>query len=193
MTMATKNQKIPVEVLFAGADIGGIKLQPHLVKTKRLVTVEMICPRSAIAKKTVAKEVKFQKSKADVRGQCWTERVMHREDVEGHFGLAVQLSEVLDDEWFEKFIRTTFKIALKEFRGLMQKYTVGIEDIASAPLDALAQMEGTYPGPKTVAQGVADVTEAMMPEPGQSVFVEVPLHRPKFAKTVGSIRLEVRA
>ena len=191
--MATKNQKVPVEVLFAGADIDGIVLQPHLLKTTRLVTVDMVCPRATIAKKTVAKEVKFRKAKADVRGQCWTERVMLREDVDGHFGVAVQLSEVLDDEWFEKFLRTTFKIALKEFRGLMQKYTVGIEDIASAPVDALAQMEGTYPGPKTAAQGVLDVTDDMMPEPGQSVFIEVPLHRPKFTKTVGHVRLEIRA
>ena len=191
--MATKNQKIQVEVLFAGAEIAGIKLQPHLVKTTRLVTVEMICPRSAIARKTVAKEVKFQKAKADVRGQCWTERILHREDVEGHFGLAVQLSEVLDDEWFEKFLRATAKIALKEFRDLAKTYTVGISDIASAPIDALAQLEGTYPGPKTVAQGVLDVTEEMMPDAGHPVFVEVPLHRPKFAKTVGHVRLELRA
>ena len=191
--MATKNQKVPVEVLFAGADIDGIVLQPHLLKTTRLVTVDMVCPRATIAKKTVAKEVKFRKAKADVRGQCWTERVMLREDVDGHFGVAVQLSEVLDDEWFEKFLRTTFKIALKEFRGLMQKYTVGIEDIASAPVDALAQMEGTYPGPKTAAQGVLDVTEETMPEAGQSVFVEVPLHRPRFTKTVGHVRLEIRS
>ena len=191
--MAAKNQKVQVEVLFAGAEIGGIKLQPHLLKTKRLVTVEMVCPRATIARKTVAKEVKFQKAKADAKGLCWTERVMHREDVDGHFGLAVQLSEVLDDEWFEKFLRTTFKIALKEFRDLAKTYTVGISDIASAPLDALAQMEGTYPGPKTVAQGVLDVTDEMMPEPGQAVFVEVPLHRPKFAKTVGTVKLELRA
>ena len=189
--MATK--KIQVEVLYAGADIGGIKLQPHLLKTKRLVTVDMVCPRSTIARKTVAKEVKFQKAKSDAKGLCWTERVMHREDVDGHFGLAVQLSEVLDDEWFEKFLRTTFKIALKEFRDLAKTYTVGISDIASAPLDALAQMEGTYPGPKTVAQGVLDVTESMMPDVGQVAFVEVPLHRPKFAKVVGHVKLELRA
>lgn len=186
-------KKVQIEVLIAGAEIDGIVLQPHLVKTTRLVTVEMVCPRAAIAKKTVAKEVKFRKAKADVRGQGWTERILHREDVDGHFGLAVQLSEVLDDEWFEKFLRTTFKIALKEFRSLAQKYTVGIDDIASAPLDALAQMEGTYPGPKTVAQGVLDVTDEMMPDVGQSVFVEVPLHRPKFTKTVGHVRLEIRA
>ena len=191
--MATKSQKVTVEVLITGAEIGGIKLQPHLVKTARLVTVDMICPRASIAKKTAAKEVKFQKAKADLKGQGWTERVMFREDVDGHFGFAVQLSEVLDDEWFEKFLRATAKIALKEFRDLAKTYTVGISDIASAPIDALAQLEGTYPGPKTVAQGVLDVTEDMLPEAGKSVTVEVPLHRPKFAKTVGRVKLELRA
>ena len=190
--MATKNQKLSIEVLLVGAEIGGIKLQPHLVKTTRLVTVDMICPRAAIAKKTAAKEVKFQKAQADVKGQCWTERVMHREDVDGHFGLAVQVSEVLDDEWFEKFLRATAKVALKEFRDMMQKYTVGISDIASAPFDALAQLEGTYPGPRTVAQGVLDVTEEMLPAAGRAVTVEVPLHRPKFAKTIGHVKLEIR-
>ena len=191
--MATKNQKVQIEVLFAGAELGGIKLQPHLVKTTRLVTVDLVCPRATIARKTAAKEVKFQKAKAEVKGQCWTERVMHREDVDGHFGLAVQVSEVLDDEWFEKFLRATAKVALKEFRDVVQQYTVGISDIASAPIDALAQLEGTYPGPKTVAQGVLDVTEEVLPEVGKAVTVEVPLHRPKFTKTVGSVKLELRA
>ena len=136
-----KSQKVTVEVLLAGVEIGGIKLQPHLVKTTRLVTVDLICPRASIAKKTAAKEVKFQKAKADLKGQGWTERVMHREDVDGHFGLAVQLSEVLDDEWFEKFLRATAKIALKEFRDLAKTYTVGISDIASAPIDVFGRCE----------------------------------------------------
>ena len=182
--MATKNQKVQIEVLFSGAEITGIKLQPHLVKTKRLVTVDLVCPRATIAKKTAAK---------DVKGQCWTERIMHREDVDGHFGFAVQVSEVLDDEWFEKFLRATAKVALKEFRDVVQQYTVGISDIASAPIDALAQLEGTYPGPKTVAQGVLDVTEEMLPEAGCATVVEIPLHRPRFQKTVGHVKLELRA
>ena len=188
-----KSQKIAIEILLAGAEIAGIKLQPRLLKTKRLVTVDLICPRASVAKKTAAKEVKFQQAKADVKGQCWTERIMFREEVDGHFGFAVQLSEVLDDEWFEKFLRATMKIALKEFRDLAETYTVGISDIASAPIDALAQMEGTYPGPKTVAQGVLDVTDESLPEPGQSVVVEVPLHRPKFVKKIGSVKLDIRA
>ena len=190
-----KSQKRTVEVLLAGAEIGGLVLQPHLVKSSRLITVDMICPRSSIAKKTAAKEVAFRKAKADLKGEGWTQRVMFREDVEGHFGLAVQLSEILDDEWFEKFLRATVKIALKEFRDLAKTYTVGISDIASAPIDALAQLEGTYPGPKTVAQGVLDVTEDMLPDDGKAVTVEVPLHRSKIAKTkkVGTVRLEIRA
>ena len=36
-------------------DLDGIKLQPHLIKTKRLVTVDTICPRASVAKKTAAK------------------------------------------------------------------------------------------------------------------------------------------
>ena len=186
-------KKVQLEVLLAGVEIGGVKLQPHLVSTTRLVTVDVICPRASIARKTAAKEVKFRKAKAELKGQGWTERIMFREDVDGHFGFAVQLSEVLDDEWLEKFLRATVKIALKEFRDLAQNYTVGISDIASAPIDALAQMAGTYPGPKTVAQGVLDVTEAMLPEAGSSVVVEIPLHRPKFTKSVGCARLELRA
>ena len=137
--------------------------------------------------------MEFRQAKAEVKGQCWTERVMHREDIDGHFGLVAQVSEVLDDEWFEKFLRATARVALKEFRDVMQQYTVGISDIASAPIDALAQLEGTYPGPKTVAQGVLDVAEKMLPEPGRPVIVEVPLHRPKAAKIVGRVKLELRA
>ena len=58
---------------------------------------------------------------------------------------------------------------------------------------ALAQLEGTYPGPKTIAQGVLDITEEMMPEPGKGIVVEVPIHRPKFQKTIGQVKLEIRA
>ena len=57
-------KKVQIEVLLAGVEIGGIKLRPYLVKTTRLITVDLVCPRASIAKKTAAKEVKFQKAKA---------------------------------------------------------------------------------------------------------------------------------
>ena len=48
--MAAKNQKVAVEVLLGGAEIGGIKLQPHLVKTTRLVTVDVPLHRPKFTK-----------------------------------------------------------------------------------------------------------------------------------------------
>ena len=39
--MATKNQKLSIEVLLVGAEIGGTKLQPHLVKTIGHVKLEL--------------------------------------------------------------------------------------------------------------------------------------------------------
>jgi hypothetical protein len=67
-----------------------------------------------------------------------------------------------------------------------------ISDIAAAPMDALAQLEGTYPGPKTALQGVIDFTDAMMPAKGGSCVVTVPLSKPGSEKVQGSLKLEVR-
>lgn len=33
----------------------------------------------------------------------------------------------------------------------------------------------------------------MLPEAGRSVMVEVPLHRPKFVKVIGHVKMELRA
>jgi hypothetical protein len=33
----------------------------------------------------------------------------------------------------------------------------------------------------------------MLPEEGGSRIIEIPLHRPKFSKTAGSLKLEIRA
>jgi hypothetical protein len=191
--MAAKKNKTPIEVLLVSADIGGLKLQPRVVKTARLVTVDLLWPRCSIARKTSAREVKFSRGAANMEKEEWSRRILFREEVEGHCGFAVAVSEVLDDEWIEKFLRATAKFALREFRDVIKQYTAGIDDIASAPLDALAQMEGTYPGPKTVLQGVLDLTDEMMPKEGRSAFLEVKLHRPKSTRTAGVLKLEIRA
>ncbi len=191
--MATKKEKTAIEVLLVGAEINGIKLQPRIKKTTRLVTVDLLWPRPSIARKTAAREVKFSRAKADVKREEWSKRILFREDIEGHCGFAVSISEILDDEWIEKLLRATAKYALREFRDVIQQYTVGISDIASAPLDALAQIEGTYPGPKTVLQGVFDLTEDILPPEGKYTIIEIPLHKPKFTKTAGLLTLEIRA
>ena len=190
--MAAKN-KTAIEILLAGADIGGIVLQPRITKTKRLVTVDLLWPRCSIARKTTAREVEFRKAKASFKGEEWCRRVLFREEIEDHAGLAVSVSEILDDEWIEKFLRASAKYALRQFGDMIEKYTVGISDVASAPFNAMAQLEGTYPGPQTAVQGIFDLTGDILPKPGESAFIDIPLHRPRATKKIGSLKLEVRA
>ena len=108
--MAAK-KKTAIEVMLVSADIGGIKLQPRVVKSTRLVSVDLVWPRCTIARKTSAREVKFSRAKADMRKEEWARRILFREEVDGHCGFAVSVSEILDDEWFEKFLRATAKFA----------------------------------------------------------------------------------
>ena len=188
-----KKEKSSIEILLTSVSVSGLRLSPKILKTSRLVTADLIWPRSSIAKKTSAREVEFSRSKANLESEEWTRRVFFREEIEGHAGLAVSVSEVLDDEWIEKFLRSTAKYALREFSSLIQKYTVGISDIASAPVEALAALEGTYPGPKTVLQGVFDITDELMPKVGEVKTIEVSLHRPGATKKCGSAAFELRS
>lgn len=167
--------KRSVEFLLVRADIKGAGLQKILLKSRNQITVDLVWPRSGIARKSVAREAKFTRSKADFTAECWTKRVLFREEIEDHAGLAVSVSEPLSTENVEKFLRLTAKYALKTGADMVEKYTVGISDIASAPIDALAAMAGTYPGPKPIAQGVCDLPA--LPAPGEERELEIPLVR----------------
>ena len=167
--------KQPVEILLVRADIAGAGFQKILLKSRNQITVDLIWPRSGIAKRTASREANFARSKADFAGEEWTRRVLFREEIEGHAGLAACVSESLNSENVEKFLRLAAKYALKTGADVVGKYTVGISDVASAPIDALAAMAGTYPGPKPITQGLCDLPD--LPAPGGEREVEIPLVR----------------
>ncbi len=192
-----KNEKRAFEILLSAAKLTDARLQKILLKSRNLLAVDLIWPRSAIAKRTASREVNFVKSKADFTGELWTKRILLREDIEGHCGIAVSVSESLNTENLEKFLRLTARYELKTSADVIGGYTVGFADIASAPIDALATMAGTYPGPKTIAQGVIDLTDDFLPDPGTDRVIEVPLQvvkpRLKKGKPTGSLTLLIRA
>jgi hypothetical protein len=187
--MKKKLVKTSVEVLLKSASIKKARRQKIWSKSRNLITVDMLWPRSSIAKKTSAREANFVKNEADFSNEEWAKRILFREDVEGHTALAVGISESLNTEMIEKFLRLTAKYAFKTASSLVDKYTVGISDIASAPLNELAATTGTYPGPKTILQGVVDIPE--VPESGTSIEVRAPLHAPKETEVLGELVLEV--
>jgi len=187
--MATvKRTKASIEITLVKAEITGVP-EKALLKSRNLVQVDLIWPRTGIARRSAAREVVFKHGKADFTTEPWAKRVVFREDVEGHCGLAVSVTEPVSVQKFRRFLRLTAKYALKMGADFMEKAMVGYADVASAPIDAIAAMVGEKDVPKVIAQGMLDI-EAL-PTEGEELIVEVPLKRPLIGKGIGSLTLRL--
>lgn len=183
-------KKRTVEVLLAKAELTGVP-ERRLPKSRNMGVIDLVWPRVGIARKSAAREIAFRKGQADFASEEWTKRVLFREDVEGHFGLAVTVTEPVSVQKARRFLRLVAKYALKMGADFVEKAMVGHADVASAPLDAFAQMIGEKDVPKALAQGVLDV-DALPPEGGEAT-VTVPLKRPLTGRPAGAFTLVLRA
>ena len=186
--MATaKRTKVNIEFLLVRAELNGIP-EKRLLKSRNVGQIDLIWPRTAIAKKSGAREMVFRKGVCDFTGEPWSKRVVFREEIEGHFGIAFAVTEPVSIQKLRRFLRLTAKYALKMGASFMEKAMVGYADIASAPIDA---MIGEKDVPKVIAQGVLDVED--LPAEGEERLVTVPIERPLTGKTIGSLTLCLRA
>ena len=189
--MATSRKtKEALEILFVRAELKGLP-EKVLLKSRNLVQVDLIWPRTGIARRSAAREAVFKRGVCDFTAEPWTKRAVFREDVEGHCGIAVAVTEPVSVQKIRRFLRLTAKYALKMGADFMEKAMVGYADIASSPIDALAAMIGEKDVPKVIAKGVLDVTE--LPAEGEERIVTVPLARPLTGKAIGSLTLSLRA
>ena len=187
---ATRRTKANVEFLLVRAEIKGVP-EKALLKSRNIGQIDLVWPRAAIAKKSGAREMVFKKGVCDFTCEPWTKRVVFREEVDGHCGLAVSITEPISVQKVRRFLRLTAKYALKMGADFMEKAMVGYADIASSPIDALAAMIGEKDVPKVVAQGVLDVDD--LPGEGEERMVTVPLSRPLTGREIGTITLCLRA
>ncbi len=183
-------KKRTVEILLVKAELTGLP-ERRLLKSRNLGAIDLVWPRSGIARKSAAREMSFRRGVADFSGEEWTKRVLFREDIEGHAGVAATITEPVSLQKARRFLRLAAKYALRMGADFMEKAMVGYADVASAPLDALAQMVGEKDTPKAIAQGVVDL-DALPAEGGETTVV-VPLKRPLTGRDVGSVTLLVRA
>jgi len=177
-------KKTSIEILLVKAEVKGIP-EKGLLRSRNLGCVDVIWPRTGIAKKSAAREMLFKRGVADFTSEEWTKRVLFREEIEGRCGLAVTITEPVSIQLARRYVRLTAKYALKMGADFMEKAMVGYADIASSPIDALAQMLGEKDTPKAIAQGVLDVTD--LPSEGEEKTVEIPLQRPLATKLVGTL------
>ena len=186
---ATRRTKANVEFLLVRAEVKGVP-EKALLKSRNIGQLDLIWPRASIAKKSGAREMVFKRGKCDFSAEPWTKRTVFREEVDGHCGLAVAITEPVSIQKVRRFLRLTAKYALKMGAGFMEKAMVGYADIASSPIDALAAMIGEKDVPEVIAQGVLDINE--LPAAGAELEVTVPLVRPLTGKAIGSITLVLR-
>ncbi len=186
--MATKTKRL-IEVTLMKCELTGIP-EKGLLKSRNLGTVDMIWPRSGIARRSASRLMVFSKGKADFTGEEWAKRVLFREEVDGHTAFAVSIMEPVSVQQVRRFFSLAAKYALKQGADFVESAMMGYGDIASAPADALAAMVGEKNVPKAIAQGVVDLPT--LPKAGEEMIVTVPLARPRlFKNEVGALTLRV--
>ena len=187
--MARKT-KANLEFLLVKAELKGIP-EKGLLRSRNIGQVDLIWPRTGIAKKSGAREMVFKKGVCDFTAEPWTKRIVFREEIEDHCGLAVSITEPVSVQKVRRFLRLTAKYALKMGADFMEKAMVGYADIASSPIEALAAMIGEKDVPKVIAQGVIDVNE--LPAEGEEREITIPLIRPLTGRSTGSLTLVLRS
>ena len=169
----TKKTKVGLEVLLVRAELKGIP-EKALLKSRNMVQVDMVWPRPSIARKSAMREAAFRHGACDFTDEPWTKRIVLREDVEGHCGFAVSVTEPVSIQKLRQFLRLTAKYALKMGADFREKAMVGEKN-----------------APKIIAQGVLDLEH--VPDEGEELEISVPLARPLTKKSIGSLTLLVRA
>ncbi len=187
--MATKTKRL-IEVLLVRGEMTGVP-ERGLLKSRNLGAVDLIWPRAGIAKRSAAREFTFRRGQIDFTEELWAQRVLFREEVEGHTAFAVSITEPVSVQKIRRFLRLSAKYALKQGADFVEHAMLGYGDLASAPADALAAMVGEKDAPKIIAQGALDLPT--LPAEGEETLVTVPLFRPKLHKNqIGALTLAVR-
>ena len=182
-------KKRAIEVLLVKAELTGVP-EKRLLRSRNIGSVDLVWPRTGIARKSATREMVFKRGKADFASEEWTKRILFREEIEGRCGVAVTITEPVSVQKARRFLRLAAKYAFKMGADFMEKAMVGYADVASAPLDAVAQMVGEKDTPKAVAQGVIDVAD--LPAEDAETEVVVPLKRPLTGASIGSLTLLLR-
>ncbi len=169
--MAATYRRNTIELTFEGVQGGG----PWATGKKdvdRLVTVTLVWPRPLVAERVAARSFRFQPPGLDLSGRDWSERILFKENVEGPFGLVVQISGSLTAREYKR-------VAAALGGGLLRAVGSEAAGVAIGPgLTSLARFPFTFlAGELSSAGNAPDVMAAgrITLEPGTNGLVEVPL------------------
>ena len=181
--------KTSVEITLKSLSITSIPEKTLLI-SRNLLTVEMIWPKAGTPRKSATRQITLKKGKVDFTAEPWAKRVLFREEIDGHTAFTVSIAEPVTLQKLHRLLQLTAKAALKEGADMIDAALVSYGDIAAAPVDALATMVAEKDAPRIIVQGVLDFDD--LPKAGETKEVVIPLTRPKFNKSVGTLTLLVQ-
>lgn len=178
-------RKDTIELSLTGIE-GGPAWASGRKKTQRLVTVTLIWPRPLVAERVATRQYAFVKDGLDLSGRDWSETILFKENVEGPFGVVVQVSQPLTSQELSR-ITAAMGGALLRAAGSEAAALVsgpGLSSLARFPFNFLAgELSSIGKVPKIVAAGRITLRPA---RPGR---VEIPLTVPEDIVRVRSVRI----
>ena len=162
MASQTKRE---VEITLEAINVPVLEIKTG-AETSHVVGVELIWPRTGIAKKSGEQSCRLVNGQGAFAGLNWGRRILIRESVEGRFALRMTLTEDLDDEEMEKFLRFCSGVVIAFAADAVEDVAPAAGKIASSPFDYLAKNIAKYPGAKIVAEGMAEMNAEELPAPG---------------------------
>ena len=144
--------------------------------TERLVTATLVWPRPLVAGRVSAHTLAFRKDGLDMAGRDWSERILFKEQVEGPFGLVIQVSESLTAQRLARVTAAIGDALLRAAGSEAARVAVGpgLTSLARFPFTFLAsELSGIGKTPTVVAAGRITI------EPGTPGPIEVPLRVPE--------------
>ena len=167
--MATKDGKT-LEILLNGMDMSA---SSHVRNGKHLVTLELICPRPAVASKSAVKPFKFRNGTLDCTPMPWVDKIFFKESVEFRFGLYVRVSECVTTAYLESFLRYFVGTAFGIGGDALEKYFGGYQgDLASIPMDYAKKKLTATKDIRIIAEGAIDLMPSSLEESSE---IEIPL------------------
>ncbi len=154
---------------------------------ERLVTATLVWPRPLVAERVAARTFRFEGVGLNLDGRDWSERILFKENVEGPFGLVVQISSSLSTHAAQKLAASLgaglLRAAGSEAAGIA--VGPGLTSLARFPFTFLAGVIGdAVKTPSVTAAG------RLTQEPGGDGVLEVPL---VFQKDVAHVKRTRRA
>jgi len=155
MLLAKRTLEISVQEINVPVNGAGL-----LDKSSHLLSAELIWPRVGIPQKAASQPCRLEKGHADFEKVNWGNRILFKENVEGKFALRISLTEVLDDEELEKFLRSFSGAALAFGADMLAPLYPPFGKLIAAPVDYIAKDIEKYPGPTRLVEGLVELEAA---------------------------------